>query len=105
MNEEKAFDAGESYLREADREPCTGWRTVSLVTGIFRLIEQRPEVGGAAADRRRETIKAAAAELSARGLDAVALVRYGMSQEVAAPVVSGNALFVRTKTDLYRIEN
>lgn len=93
MNEEKAFDAGESYLCEADQEPSVGWRTVSLVTGILRLIEQRPETGGAAAETRRETIKAAAAELTARGLDAVALVRYGMSQEVAAPIVS--ALLVK----------
>jgi len=88
LDEEKAFDAGESYLCEADREPSTEWRTVSLVTAIFRLISQQPEAGGAAAKRRHETVCAAAAELTARGLDAVALVRYGMSQEVAAPIVS-----------------
>lgn len=88
MNDEKAFDAGESYLCEDDQEPSAKWRTVSLVTGIFRLVSQRPEAGREAAERRRGLIKAAAAQLTARGLDGVALVRYGMAQEVIAPVVS-----------------
>lgn len=88
MNDEKPFDAAESYLCEADRQPSAKWRTVSLVTAILRLIDRSQEAQSTAAERRRTTIKAAATELTARGLDATALIRYGMTQEVVAPIVS-----------------
>jgi hypothetical protein len=88
VNDEKPFDAGESYLCEPDREPSAKWRTVSLVTAIFRLIERGPETAQTPTEARSRTITAAATELTARGLDAVALIRYGMSRELTAPVSS-----------------
>jgi hypothetical protein len=88
LNDDKPFDAGESYLCECDREPSAKWRTVSLVTAIYRLIERGPEAIRATTEVRSRTITTAAAELTTRGLDALALVRYGMSREVVAPISS-----------------
>jgi hypothetical protein len=88
LNDAKPFDAGESYLCEPDGEPSAKWRTVSLITALYRLIGRGPEAMQATTELRSGTIATAAAQLTARGLDAVALVRYGMSQEVVALISS-----------------
>ncbi len=93
MDDDKAFDAVESYLCEAEREPSTQWRTVSLVTAMLGILSHGPEFERPTPEARREAFKAAADELSRRGLDAVALVRYGMSREVISPLSA--ALIVR----------
>jgi len=93
LDDDKAFDAVESYLCEAEREPSTQWRTVSLVTAMLGILSHGPEFERPTPEARREAFKAAADELSRRGLDAVALVRYGMSREVISPLSA--ALIVR----------
>jgi hypothetical protein len=92
MDEGKAFDAVESYLCETEREPSAQWRTVSLVTAILGIITHGQEFERPTPQARQKAFKAAADELSRRGLDAVALVRYGMAREVIAPL--GAALIV-----------
>lgn len=88
MDHERAFDAVESYLSETDREPSAKWRTASLVTAIHGLIRRGPEFGRPTPEARQHMIRRAAAELTARGLDALSLIRYGMPHEVTAPVTS-----------------
>jgi hypothetical protein len=93
LDDDKAFDAVESYLCETEREPSGQWRTVSLVTAMLGIIAHGPEFQKPTPEARHEAFKAAADELSRRGLDAVALVRYGMSREATAPLVA--AIIVR----------
>lgn len=84
----KAFDAVESYLCESERDPSADWRTVSLVTALLGLISRGPEFEKPTPEARLKAFKAAADELSHRGVDATALVRYGMSREVTAPLLA-----------------
>ena len=88
MDDERAFDAVECYLSETDPEPSAKWRTSSLVTAIHGLIRRGPEFAGHTPEARRHIIRRAADELTARGLDALPLIRYGMPREVTAPVTS-----------------
>ncbi len=97
MDDDKAFDAVESYLCETEREPSEQWRTVSLVTAMLGIITHGPEFEKPTPQARQAAFSAAADELSRRGLDAVALVRYGMAQEVIAPL--GAALVVGLISD------
>lgn len=86
MEDDRAFDAVESYLCETEREPSVGWRTASLVTAILGIISHGPEFEKPTPEASHEVFRAAADELSRRGLDALALVRYGMPREVTASV-------------------
>lgn len=88
----KAFDAVETYLCEGTRNPSAAWRTVSLVTALLGLITRGPEFETPTPEARLDAFRAAADELSRRGLDALALVRYGMTREVAAPVIGALAV-------------
>jgi hypothetical protein len=88
LEEDRAFDAVESYLCEAQDEPCTEWRTVSLVTAIHGVISHGPEFEKPTPEARHDLVKAAADELSRRGLDGLALIRYGMTREVVAPLLA-----------------
>lgn len=97
MDDDKAFDAVESYLCETEREPSEQWRTVSLVTAMLGIITHGPEFEKPTPQARQTAFRAAADELSRRGLDAVALVRYGMSREVIAPL--GSSLIVGLISD------
>ena len=97
MDDNKPFDAVESYLCETEREPCGQWRTVSLVTAMLGILTHGPEFERPTPQARQQAFKAAADELSRRGLDAVALVRYGMAREVLAPLEA--ALIVGLITD------
>jgi hypothetical protein len=89
VDEDKAFDAVESYLCETQTEPGTEWRTVSLVTAMLGIVSHGPEFQRPTPEARRDAFKAAADELTRRGLDGLALVRYGMRAEVVAPLLSG----------------
>lgn len=86
MDDDKAFDAVESYLCETEREPSEQWRTVSLVTAMLGIITHGPEFEQPTPQARQNAFRAASDELSRRGLDAVALVRYGMAREAIAPL-------------------
>jgi len=97
LDDDKAFDAVESYLCETESEPSQQWRTVSLVTAMLGIITHGPEFEMPTPQARQQAFKAAADELSRRGLDAVALVRYGMAREVIAPL--GAALIVGLISD------
>jgi hypothetical protein len=97
LDDDKAFDAVESYLCETEREPSGQWRTVSLVTAMLGIITHGPEFEKPTPQARQTAFRAAADELSRRGLDAVALVRYGMSREVIAPL--GASLIVGLISD------
>jgi len=97
LDDDRAFDAVESYLRETEREPCRQWRTVSLVTAMLGILTHGPEFEKPTLQARQQAFKAAADELSRRGLDAVAVVRYGMAREVLAPLEA--ALIVGLITD------
>lgn len=59
---------------------------------MLGIITHGPEFERPTPQARQNAFKAAADELSRRGLDAVALVRYGMAREVIAPL--GAALIV-----------
>lgn len=52
---------------------------------MLGILSHGPEFQQPTPEARREAFKAAAVELTRRGLDAVALVRYGMSREATAP--------------------
>ena len=97
LDDDKAFDAVESYLCETEREPSAQWRTVSLVTAVLGIVAHGPEFEQPTPQARQKAFKAAADELSRRGLDAVALVRYGMAREVIAPL--GAALIMGLISD------
>ena len=73
LDEDKPFDAVESYLRETESKPSTEWTTVSLVVAMHGIIRHGPEFLKPTPEARREAFRAAADELSARGLDAVGL--------------------------------
>jgi hypothetical protein len=64
VDDERAFDAVESYLCEISSEPSSDWRTVSLVTALRGLITRGPEFQRSTLEARREAIKATAAELT-----------------------------------------
>jgi tetratricopeptide (TPR) repeat protein len=97
LDDDKPFDAVESYLCETEPEPSTQWTTVSLVTAMLGIISHGPEFEKPTPEARLTAFKAAAEELSRRGLDAVALARYGMSREVATPLLA--AILVRALFD------
>jgi hypothetical protein len=86
LDDDRPFDAVKSYLCETEREPGAQWRTVSLVTAMLGIITHGPEFEKPTPQARQQAFKAAADELSRRGLDAAALVRYGMAREVIAPL-------------------
>jgi len=88
LDDDKAFDAVESYLCETETEPSEGWRTVSLVTALLGILSHGPEFERPTPEARSEAFIGCADELSKRGLDAVALVRYGMMTEALAPVLA-----------------
>ena len=97
MGEDKPFDAGEAYWSEDPASERSEWRTVSLVTALRTLLEPQSGTGDGAtgangSDSRREAFTRAADELTRRGIDADALVRYGMPAAVVtalfAPVVA-----------------
>jgi len=91
MHEDKAFDAAESYLCDASQAVRTR-RTVSLVTAVRGLLQHGPPFERPSPEARHEAFRAAADELTRRGIDCASLVRYGMSHEVAGPLLG--AIFV-----------
>lgn len=86
MNEEKPFDAQEFYLCDRERDPDRR-RTVSLVTAIRHALEKGRDSSPDGREFRLEAVKAAAEELTRRGLDATSLVRYGMWRHIAGSLV------------------
>ena len=87
MDDDRPFDATECYLCDASEGSMGKWRTTSLVTALRGILERKPQFepgnpGGTAA-----AFRAAADELTHRGLDALALVRYGMWETVASSIV------------------
>jgi hypothetical protein len=92
MHDGRAFDAAESYLCDDAQAVRSAWRTVSLVTAVRGLLQRGPEFERPSPAARHEAFRAAADELTRRGIDCASLVRYGMSREVAGPLLG--AIFV-----------
>ncbi|MFI0417427.1 tetratricopeptide repeat protein [Spongiactinospora sp. 9N601] len=87
MDHNKPFDAQEWYLCDAQNGDPQRWRTVSLVTAMMGILTRGPHFLDTALQRDQRVIRAVARELSARGLDALSLARYGMRSEVAEIVI------------------
>jgi hypothetical protein len=86
------FDARQILLCEQSPQPDPRWSTVSLVTAVRGLVSWTP--AGTLAwpresspDSRLTAFRAAAGELTRRGVDADSLVRYGMRNEIAASLM------------------
>lgn len=88
MDDDKPFDAAESYLCDAPEATMAKWRTSSLVTALKGILEGQPQFDRDSPQARREAFRAAADELTRRGLDALALIRYGMLETMAASVMT-----------------
>jgi hypothetical protein len=88
MNEGKAFDATESYLRDSS-QGIRSKLTVSLVYALRGILRRGPQFENVSPESRREAFHAAAGELTRRGIDASSLVRYGMFREVVTPLLTG----------------
>ncbi len=88
MEDDKPFDATESYLCDAPEATMGKWRTTSLVTALKGILERRPQFEQSSPGSRSEAFRATADELTRRGLDALSLVRYGMWDTVASSVVT-----------------
>ncbi|MDA0637080.1 hypothetical protein OUY22_27065, partial [Nonomuraea sp. MCN248] len=86
MLDKRPFDAKAVYLTDRDAEMAK-WRTISLVTAMREILEggQGPRSSPA---ETLEIFSSVAQELTRRGLDAVALIRYGMWHLVLSNLIS-----------------
>src|SRR6185437_12268340 len=76
MDDVRAFDATESYLCDVSQDAMSKWRTTSLVTALRGILNRQPQFEHDNPDARTIVFRAAADELTRRGLDAMALIRY-----------------------------
>ena len=83
---ERPFDARQALLSDHDG-PAGEWRTVSLVTAMREFISRDPDGVIPNAASHCATLSLCAEELTARGLDANSLVRYGLAPRVVASVL------------------
>lgn len=88
MDDDKPFDAAESYFCDAPEATMAKWRTSSLVTALRGILERQPQFEQGGPQARREAFRATADELTRRGLDALALIRYGMLETITASVIT-----------------
>ena len=88
MDDSKAFDACEVRMSEDKDGPCPEWRTVSLIYAARALLAHEPGTETALSNDRGENFLAIVAELTRRGIDANALVRYGFIPEVVGSLVA-----------------
>jgi hypothetical protein len=84
MDEDRPFDAGESYLCDASEQSMTKWHSASLVFAVRGIVERSPHFFHETASSRLAAFRAAADELTSRGLDADSLVRHGMWDKIAS---------------------
>lgn len=88
LDDSKPFDALECYLCDAADLDHQRWRTVSLVMAIQGILERGPHFQDGTPETRRLVVRAVARELSARGLDALSLARYGMGAAVVGIIAA-----------------
>src|SRR6266568_17806 len=88
MDDDRPFDATESYLCDAPEASMGRWHTTSLVTALKGILGKKPGFGRGNPEGTAAAFLAAAGELTRRGLDAVSLVRYGMRDTVASSVIN-----------------
>ena len=88
MGDERAFDAAEHYLCDRSESSMEKWRTASLVTAVVGILSRQPQFEHDSSHGRAAAFHAAADELTRRGLDAVALVRYGMAMQVTGMILN-----------------
>lgn len=88
MEDDRPFDATESYLCDAPETAMGKWRTTSLVTALKGILEKQPQFERSSPRARAEAFRAAADELTLRGLDALSLIRYGMWATVASSIIT-----------------
>jgi len=87
MHEDRPFDAWAICLSDSNQQ-MAGRRTISLVSALKGLLEGRGESRPATTDALEEIFGSVTRELTRRGMDAVALVRYGMWQQVMSGLIS-----------------
>lgn len=87
VNGERPFDAQEIYLSE-QRKDLESWRTISLVVALREMLRGGRAVSAEASATRLDACTRVARELTRRGLDATALVRYGMYRDVLGPLIA-----------------
>src|ERR1039457_4830124 len=63
MEDEKPFDAAESYLCDAPEGAMAKWRTSSLVTAVRGILERKPQFEHHSPSARLQAFHAAADEL------------------------------------------
>lgn len=83
---QRPFDARQALLSDHDA-PAGAWRTVSLVTAMREFISRDPDGVIPNAVPHCATLTLCAEELTARGLDANSLVRYGLGAQLVASVL------------------
>ena len=83
---ERPFDARFALLGDRGR-PASSWRTVSLVTALREFLIRDPDSVIPNAEQHCELLNLCSSELTARGLDANSLIRYGLFPEVIAGVI------------------
>lgn len=88
MEEGKAFDAGESYICDS-AQAVSSRHTVSLVVALRSILRRGPQFQQQSLGARLGAFRAAAEELTLRGIDAASLIRYGMYREIMAPLLGG----------------
>lgn len=88
MQEGKAFDAGESYISD-EAQAVSGRHTVSLVVALRSILRRGPQFEQQSAEAPLAAFRAAAEELTRRGVDAGSLIRYGMYTDIMAPLLGG----------------
>lgn len=76
------------------------WHTASLVTALKGILGKEPQFDQGSQSGRVSAFRAAADELTRRGLDGISLVRYGMWDAVASSVI--NVLTQSTVGDIER---
>lgn len=88
MDDDRLFDATESYFCDAVEPAMSKWHTTSLVTALKGILERRPQFEQASPTGRVDAFRAAADELTRRGLDGLSLIRYGMFEIVASTIIN-----------------
>jgi hypothetical protein len=91
MDDARPFDATESYLCDAPESAMGKWHTTSLVTALKGILNRQPRFVHGSPAGRVSAFRAAADELTRRGLDASSLVRYGMWDVVASSILNALA--------------
>ena len=87
MHADRPFDAGMLYRSEDQHGPRSAWKTASLVYALRSLAGGSPDAMFEPAGARLDAYHTVADELTRRGIDAVAVLRFGLAPEITSSVL------------------